>query len=535
MLLNAGHATHPGAANQQNSSYHSVVQQWVTGAQVAEKGRLYLVATDMSDEPTAETSRHAISRLCQLYYTYPSTSVRESLQNALNRVNREIYEEGERHQSTKCVSLLVAAIQGNRCTLANVGTTRAYLVHKGQLQQITPTRTTAEVCLPEPELVEGEPVSEHGQNPVYSLGNSQRMLADFGHLSFAKDDTLLLGTSGLYEALDESQVVQTIAESHSPQEAANQLVGLVSRDESGSATTVVILSATGGGASGGPMSQLASWMLWAIGGVAIVSIGAILMALLDSPSTPKNRPASTPTRTQTTVNRTRTATLPAILRPTSTPEPRQPTTVAPPPTATRVGPAIVATATRPVAATHTPVALITPEHETLAEAPTLIAPYESEPVYQEENSVLIWQWRRRLGPGEFFAVRIWRDGDPVPGSAQAITGALEYRFGLPLDRTGKQRWNITVVKESASGYVQISESSESRAFWWMGPRPKQPTSTPLPPTDTPIPPTDTLIPPTSTLAPTDTPVPPTDTPVPPTDTPVPPTHTPLPPTPTPLP
>jgi hypothetical protein len=174
-------------------------------------------------------------------------------------------------------------------------------------------------------------------------------------------------------------------------------------------------------------------------------------------------------------------------------------------------------------------------------APKVIAPYDGEPVYREDNSRLVWQWIRNLEGKETFAVRIWQDGQQKPDAPTMLTGNEEQRFGL--DQTGKYFWNVTVVKQVSGALVQVSESSEARSFGWMGLRPSQATSTPAAPTNTPVsptktsaPPTATLVPPTNTpVPPTNTPVPPTDTPVPPTDTPAPPTDTPPPPSPTPLP
>ena len=512
MIFDVGSASHPGQTRTNNSDHCSVAQHWVTNAQLAEKGRLFVVADSLGVEATDVDSRHAVNRLYQLYYTYPSNNVRESLQRAISRVGLELYEESIRHQTQKHVMLLAVAVLGAHAYLANVGQTQAYLHHQGRLTQLAPTRPWDEI-IPPGDLAE----SERERTPARVLGWSRVALSDFVHHHLALNDILILCSDGLHQAVSATEIEQLAARAANAQELADQLTNLATESGAEDAATAVTVRATAKGKGGGPLSMVASWALWSALGVAIVA-GVVGLLSLASPSS-RSQPTATlprPSPTATGVTNTPSLTLPAILRPTSTP----------PATATSTR-AFTATA-RPTSAsrpTNTPLqATPTSSHTpslALYDAPRVIAPYTDEPVYQEENNSLVWQWIRPLTAEESFEVRIWKEGTTPPERGSIRTGAQQHRFWLPGEQTGKYFWDVVVVKIAGGQSQPISLRSEPRSFWWMGPRPAQPTNTPVPPTSTP--------------RPTATPMPPTDTPVPPTDTPAPPTDTPVPPTPTPLP
>lgn len=519
MIFDVGSASHPGQARTSTTDHCSVAQHWVTDAQLAEKGRLFVVADSLGQDASDVDSRHAVNRLYQLYYTYPSSNVRESLQRAISRVGVELYEESIRHQRPKRVMLVAAVLLGTHAYLINVGQTQAFVYHAEHLTALTPARAWDEI-IPSADL----PEAEREKTPAHVLGWSRVALSDSVHRHLALNDILLLCSDGLHQAVSNAETAQLAAQAAHAQELADQLVSLAvqrgATSETPDAATAVAIRATAKGKGGGPFSLVASWVLWGVLGVAIVA-GVLGLLSLTSPSS-RTQPTATLTLSPTAVrlDSTPTLTLPAILKPTATPPATTTSTrAASTPTkrpTSRPQPTNTASRATPTSS-HTP-------SLALYDAPKVIAPYTDEPVYLDENNSFVWQWFRQLTAEESFEVRIWKEGATPPERGSIRTGAQQQRFWLPGEQTGKYFWDVLVVKTAGAQVQPISLRSEPRSFWWMGPRPAKPTDTPhsAPPTHTPVPPTNTPAPPT------DTPVPPTNTPAPPTDTPVPPTPTPLP-------
>jgi serine/threonine protein phosphatase PrpC len=522
LILDTGCATHPGKTDR-NSDVYSLVQHWVTDTQLAEKGQLYLLADDISPrrddtshhkaQDSSEAAnrrdaiaRHAVNRLYQLYYTYPSDNIQASLTAAMERVNTELYEEGKRNQRENRVALLAAVIQGNHLYLGNVGQSRAYLYHKGRLEQLTTDKSWEEI-LPPPD-----PESEEIP-PGYCLGYGPQTRLDFSSHRFTLGDILLLSSDGLYDTLDDSDLQKVAEPPLAASEMAEALLDRANQAGHADSATAVVIMATAKGPERGALPRLASWASWALAGVLIVIVTASLLTWAGSWSPGESTVIPSPSFTETR-QRVETTSLPAILRPTLTATPTwiSTATSAPGPILTR--PSVPSATPAPATETTTPAPELEP-------APTPIAPYEEEAIYQQENSVLVWQWYRRVSPNELYEIRIWREGTEPPERGNIRTGQRQYDFGLPLDQTGKHYWDVRVIRETDDQESMIiSLPSEQRSFWWMGPRVQPDTPTPGP-TSTPLPPTATSIPPTST------PVPPTSTPVPPTNTPVP-SPTPLP-------
>lgn len=521
MILDIGFATSPGDRSEHNTDVHGAVQHWVTDTQLAQKGRLYLLADNIGDPTLERVARHAVNRLYQLYYTHPANSIPEALEKALMRVNTEVYEEGRRNQEIHQVTLLAAVVQGNHLYLANVGYNRAYLLRKDKLQQLTIDR--------EPDMVLPPPQDDGLLPAAFCVGYAPDIRIDAATYRFALGDKLLLCSDGLYRNLTEEQIqplltapaAEDAAVEAQATEIADRLVLAADQHPHKDSVSALVLAAAAKGNERGALPQLASWVSWALAGSVIVIILISVFTWARSCSTPPTAPTVTPTPTLTRLAQP-TGSLPAILRPTNTLAPTtvSPTDTARPPTARPAQPTATA---EPVPATSTPTSQVP-----LEQAPRPIAPYEEEAIYELDNNVLIWQWYRQLGPNEYYAIRIWPEGAGRPSHTTIRTGSREYRFGLPIDQAGKHLWDVVVVRDQDGEMLTISEPSAPRTFWWMGPRPASAASPTTPPTATPVPPTATPIPPTST------PVPPTDTPVPPTNTPVPPTNTPIP-TPTPLP
>ncbi len=55
MILEVGHASHPGQERDYNGDHYSGVQHWVTDAQLAEKGQLFLLADDVGGDASSDS------------------------------------------------------------------------------------------------------------------------------------------------------------------------------------------------------------------------------------------------------------------------------------------------------------------------------------------------------------------------------------------------------------------------------------------------------------------------------------------------
>ena len=122
-------------------------------------------------------------------------------------------------------TLTAAQVEGNRVHLVHVGDSRAYLLHGGELTQITEDHTLVHRMVMEGEISEEEAETHpHRSILTRALGVDRSIQVDEGDLEVASGDRLLLCTDGLTGMVAEGQIREILLETVDPQEAVEKLV-----------------------------------------------------------------------------------------------------------------------------------------------------------------------------------------------------------------------------------------------------------------------------------------------------------------------
>ncbi len=185
---------------------------------------LYVVADGMGGHAAGEVaSEIAIRTMEDLAPRTPDT---EALCQAVITANQAVIdaaqEAGRRGMGT---TLTAAILQGERLAIAQVGDSRAYLLHQGNLQQLTRDHSLMAEMIEAGELTEEE-ARLHPQRSVITraLGSDPDMLPDLYELNVAAGDRLLLCSDGLTSMLDDDEVEHLMLRHRDPQHCANVLV-----------------------------------------------------------------------------------------------------------------------------------------------------------------------------------------------------------------------------------------------------------------------------------------------------------------------
>lgn len=118
--------------------------------------------------------------------------------------------------------------------------------------------------------------------------------------------------------------------------------------------------------------------------------------------------------------------------------------------------------------------------------PDLLEPADGASFGNPAEVTLSWQWVRQLNEGEYYDVRVWREGDPAYG----ITWTTERSFSpadwLSQQEPGEFLWSIAVI-EGSDGEVtaNLAEAGPPRRFSIETSALPTPTPTP-PPTEVPV-------------------------------------------------
>ena len=185
---------------------------------------LYVVADGMGGHAAGEVaSEIAVRTLEELA---PRTADTEALCKAVVTANLSVIDAAkENGRQGMGTTLTAVVLEGERMAIAQVGDSRVYLLHHGNLQQITRDHSLMAEMIEAGELTEEE-ARIHPQRSVITraLGSDPDMIPDLYELNVAAGDRLLLCSDGLTTMLEDSEVEHIMLHHRDPQRCANTLI-----------------------------------------------------------------------------------------------------------------------------------------------------------------------------------------------------------------------------------------------------------------------------------------------------------------------
>lgn len=122
-------------------------------------------------------------------------------------------------------TMTAAMLSGQRLVVAQVGDSRAYLLHAGSLQRITRDHSLMTELIESGEITE-EQAKYHPKRSVITraLGSDPDTLPDIYEMNLSEGDRLLLCSDGLSGMVEDALLESTLARIKDPQNCANALV-----------------------------------------------------------------------------------------------------------------------------------------------------------------------------------------------------------------------------------------------------------------------------------------------------------------------
>jgi serine/threonine protein phosphatase PrpC len=289
--------------------------------QQSAKGSLFLVADGMGGHQAGEVaSRHAVEMVIQQYYSDTEHDVGSSLVRAFRAANRAIYEQAQADPSRTGMgtTLVAAVILGRKVYLANVGDSRAYMVNRAGIDQITVDHSWVEEQM-QAGLLTAEQARRHPQRNLVTraLGSRSSVEVDLFEGLMGEQDTLILCSDGLTTHLEDWELEAAVRQ-HPPQEAAQLLIDTANKRGGGDNITVLIVAgqkkaalAPAPAVAGAPRRALplipivvAFAAVLVLAGVGLLVVPSLLTGKATPtdtamPTQPSEVPTQTPAATQT--------------------------------------------------------------------------------------------------------------------------------------------------------------------------------------------------------------------------------------------
>ena len=474
----------------------------VDSRELARKGSIFLVADGMGGHQAGEVaSQGAVEIVIKQYYEDAGHDVPTSLVRAFRTANQQIHNQSQTDPSKAGMgtTLVAAVILGRKVYVANVGDSRAYLINRQGIAQITEDHSWVEEQV-RAGLLTVEQARKHPQRNLVTraLGSKPSVEVDIFEGEINTGDRLLLCSDGLTGRVSDPEI-SAIVQKHLPEEAARLLVAEANERGGNDNITVLIVSAQQELATvkapvlppPGEKAGRKLPLVPILAGLAIlilVAVGGVLAW--------KFLPFGGPDETPVSPIASPTAATTEVPQPTGTDAGVQPTTevvsptveatstLAPTPlgatetpTPTRPLPSATATLTPTTTLTPTPTPTLTATATEQSPAPTATSTLMPAPITLQQPNLgarvtdtitFTWSANRELLPDERFELLIWKEGEEngfLHTSGQLE--ASEYQFNLDTilsqDEVGDEFfWSVRLV--SSEDGQALTDQAPPRSF-----------------------------------------------------------------------
>lgn len=252
------------------------------------KGALFVVADGMGGHRAGQVaSREAVERVMAEYYDDPDRDVGDCLVRAIKTANQAIYDQAQAdpEMAGMGTTLVAATIRnrGRQVTIANVGDSRAYLLRRQNLKQITIDHSWVEAQF-RAGLLTREQTKKHPQRNLITraVGIQPTVEVDLFQTKLRRGDSLVLCTDGVSGELSDEEMAQ-IVRTRPPDDAAAELVAQAnSLGGTDNATALIVQAEAQAGFGGLPFGSTTSgWQgrNWARALVLVILLFSLLLVI----------------------------------------------------------------------------------------------------------------------------------------------------------------------------------------------------------------------------------------------------------------
>ncbi|MCE2852983.1 MAG: Stp1/IreP family PP2C-type Ser/Thr phosphatase [Chloroflexaceae bacterium] len=179
------------------------------GTHVAERGHLFVVCDGMGGHEAGEVaSRIVVESILSAFYAETGEDRGEALSVALDYANTNIFNEGHQSSISMGTTGVAAVIHRDECIIANVGDSRAYLIRKGAIRQISRDHT-----LVNEQIAAGMITSADAEKMLYkhvitrTLGHQPDVIVDTFRFAVLPNDIIMLTSDGLINHLSDDDIL----------------------------------------------------------------------------------------------------------------------------------------------------------------------------------------------------------------------------------------------------------------------------------------------------------------------------------------
>ncbi len=230
--INLGKLSHQGQVRELNEdSIGSPGLYQIPWELQVQRGVLVCVADGMGGHAAGEVaSKMAVDALFKTFYASSERDPKRALQTSYAAANQEVYELAQKDETkAKMGTTMVAALlkKGKDLYLANVGDSRAYLIHNGKIEQLSRDHSLVAEQIRMGFITEEQARESAHRNVITrAIGIEPQVKADITSHRLKGNDVLVLCSDGLSNELTNEDIQHIVRENFKPQDAVEKMIAL---------------------------------------------------------------------------------------------------------------------------------------------------------------------------------------------------------------------------------------------------------------------------------------------------------------------
>lgn len=169
----------------------------------------------------------------------------QMLRSAVKLANFTVYDQSAQFEEFDGMgtTLVAVLVQGRKATIVNVGDSRAYVIDRSGIRQITKDHSLVQLMVDRGELMPEVAKSYPGKNFITrAIGTETTVMCDVFHRELSKGDFLLLCSDGLSNLMDDQEILFEVVHGVNKQHCCKRLLNIAkNRGAPDNVTSILIL------------------------------------------------------------------------------------------------------------------------------------------------------------------------------------------------------------------------------------------------------------------------------------------------------
>ena len=176
---------------------------------------------------------------------YIQGNVDKMMKDAIKVTNFTVFDQSQQFEEfTGMGTTLVAVLtNGKWATIVNVGDSRAYLIDRAGIHQVTVDHSVVQLMVSRGELTPEQAKTYPGKSLITrAIGTETMVHCDIFHKKVAKGDYLLLCSDGLSNLMDDQEILFEVAHGQDKEKCCQRLLDIAKKRGAPDNVTSILLS-----------------------------------------------------------------------------------------------------------------------------------------------------------------------------------------------------------------------------------------------------------------------------------------------------